>query len=102
MFIIYGIIDIVFWVIEVFLGLRFLLKFFGANSAVPFVKWVYMVAQHFLGPFVGVFPTYGISGGKFVIEFSTLFAIIVYILIYYLILWILSFLLPPPPFRSIK
>lgn len=75
-----SIIEVVFGIIQVFLGLRFILKFFGANMAVPLVQWIYNVAGALLAPFYGIFPTV-VLGDRFVLEFTTLFAMIVYGLI---------------------
>jgi hypothetical protein len=81
-------INVVFTVIEGLLGLRFLLKLFGANGATDFVRWIYETSQPLLTPFQGSFPSPAIERG-FVIEFSTLFALIVY----GLIAWLLAELL---------
>ena len=70
-------IDSVFAVVELLLGFRVILKFFGANPHASFVEWVYKTSQPLLKPFEGMFPTPVIEG-NFVIEFSTLFALIVY------------------------
>lgn len=83
--------NIVIDVVVTFLGLRFLLKFFGASATAPFVQWIYNTTNSLLWPFRGIFPT-EIEGG-FIIEFSTLFAIIAYILVGYLITEILESLM---------
>lgn len=75
-------IDYIFGFIEAMLGLRVVLKFFGANSQAPFVRWVYETSQPLLTPFQGMFPSSVLDGG-FLIEPSTLFAILVYGLISY-------------------
>ncbi len=67
----------VLWFIGLIVGLRVVLKFFGANQSAPFVKWVYETSAPLLTPFTGMFPSPAIKGG-FVIEFSALFALIVY------------------------
>ena len=72
-------------VVTVFLGLRFVLVLFNANKTNEFVRWVHENTSPLLDPFVGMFPDTRIEG-EFVVEFSTLFAIIVYALIGYLIL----------------
>ena len=69
--------------IELLLGLRIILKLFGASTASSFVAWVYETTQPLLGPFIGMFPSPRIEGG-FIIEFSSLFALIVYVFVAYL------------------
>jgi hypothetical protein len=64
-------------VVEGFLGLRFLLKLFGANSANGFVSWVYDMSGVLLEPFRGIFPA-KVFENQYVLEFSTLFAMMVY------------------------
>lgn len=62
-----------------FLGLRFILKLFGANPDNGFVNWLYSASGELLDPFRGIFPA-RVVDGAFVIEFSTIFAIIIYML----------------------
>jgi hypothetical protein len=77
-------------VVEIFLGLRFLLKLLGANPATPFVDWIYDTSQPLLTPFAGIFPS-PVIDGQFVLEFSSLFAIIIYWLVAFLVLEFLAF-----------
>src|SRR3990167_3626270 len=63
--------------VEGLLGLRILLKLFGASSQAPFVEWVYETTDSLLAPFAGMFPSPRLEGG-FVIEFSALIALVVY------------------------
>lgn len=80
-----GFINFLFGLIEGLLGLRVILKLFGANATAPFVNWVYSVTAPLLGPFKGAFPAPALEGG-FVIEFTALFAMLVYALVAYLLL----------------
>lgn len=75
--IIFRLIDAVLGFVEILIALRILLKFLGANSATPFVSWVYETSRPLLAPFLGMFPSPIITGG-FVVEISALFALIVY------------------------
>ncbi|MCT8137803.1 YggT family protein [Anaerobacillus sp. CMMVII] len=75
-------INIVIGIAQFFLGFRVILKLFGASSTAPFVQWVYNTSQSLLNPFEGIFPT-TVLDGKFVIEFSALFALIIYTLVGY-------------------
>lgn len=76
--------DLVIGLIEFLIGLRVILKLFGASANSQFVSWVYETTQPLLQPFVGVFPSPKVDG-LFVIEFSALFALVVYALIGYLV-----------------
>ncbi len=68
---------LIFSFVEILLLFRFVLKFLGANSASPFVEFIYENTQPLLAPFLFAFPTPSVSG-RFVIEFTTLFAMFVY------------------------
>lgn len=74
----------IFSIVELLIGVRVVLKLFGASAMAPFVAWVYETTGPLLTPFAGVFPNPQISGG-FVLEFSALFALIVYALAGYLV-----------------
>lgn len=63
--------------VAVFLGLRIILRLFGANPEVGFVQWVYSSTNSLMQPFRGIFPTETIAR-DYVIDFSALFALIVY------------------------
>ena len=73
-----------FSLIGILLLFRFVLKFLGANAAAPFVEFIYENTQPLLEPFLFAFPAPSISG-RFVIEFTTLFAMFVYAFISYLV-----------------
>ena len=79
-----GLVSFVATLVEGLLALRILLKLFGASTGAPFVAWVYETTQPLLNPFSGMFPTPQISGG-FVLEFSSIFALMVYAFIGYVI-----------------
>lgn len=76
-------------IIEVLLTLRFITKLFGANPQAPFVTWLYENTQPLLAPFMYVFPTPSVKG-RFVLEFTTLFAIFVYSFVAYIVLELMS------------
>jgi hypothetical protein len=78
-------------VVEVVLGLRFILKLFGANSANGFVSWVYEMSSTLLAPFRGIFPVQ-VFENQYVLEFSTLFAMLVYMLFGLLVLMVIDWL----------
>lgn len=74
------------------LGLRFVLKMFSANASNSFVSWVYDTSAEVLSPFRNVFPSQNLDG--FVIEFSTIFAMVVYVIFGLLALYVIDFLSP--------
>lgn len=77
-------INFVIGLVVAILGLRFILRLFGASASVPFVSWVYNTSSDLMAPFAGIFPTATVSPG-FAIDFSALFAMIVYAIIGYLL-----------------
>ena len=66
-------------VINVLLAIRFALLLLGANQSAGFVDFIYGITGIFVAPFIGIFgePTYG----RFMFEWSSLLAIVVYSLI---------------------
>lgn len=83
-------VNVVVVAIEFFLGIRFLLRLFGANPAAPFVQWIYDMTQPLLVPFNNIFPTSRVEG--FVFDFTTLFALLVYVFIGYLVMELIAYL----------
>ena len=75
--------------VEFMIGLRIILKLFGASTAAPFVQWVYATTAPLLQPFIGIFPS-PILDGRFIIEFSALFALVVYVFVAYFVEYVLS------------
>ena len=75
---------LIFSFVGILLTFRFFLKFLGANETSPFVEFIYENTQPLLAPFLFAFPTPSVSG-RFVIEFTTLFAMFVYSFISYII-----------------
>ena len=90
-----NLINIFVGAVTVALGLRFILKLFGANSSNDFVQWVYATSDVLLDPFRGIFPAREIANG-FVFEFSTFFALIVYAILGMFAVWAVAALTPSP------
>ena len=66
-------------VVDVLVGLRFVLRLFGASTASPFVSLVYGLSAPLVAPFRNIFP---ISGqGAYVFEPAALVALAIYPLI---------------------
>lgn len=82
-------VNFVLGIAEILLSLRLVLKFLGANPGTPFVRWLYSTSQPLLQPFQGIFPSPTIEG-RFTVEFSTLFALVIYALVGYFILEVLD------------
>ena len=80
-------------IVLVFLSLRFILKLFGANPQNGFVDWVYDNTGVLLDPFRGIFSNAVIEQNS-ILEFNTLFAMLIYALFGMLILMIIGLLTP--------
>ncbi len=67
------------WIVEVILGLRFVLRLIGANPAAGFTDFVYSLSRPLVDPFLNVVrsSTTGTTTGS-VFEWSTLIALVVY------------------------
>jgi|SRR3989344_1382107 len=81
-------------IIELMLGLRLTLQFLGANPVSQFVAWTYSITDTLIGPFAGAFPALTIGG--FVVDVSTIFAMIGYVVIGWLIMQVLAFVFSIP------
>jgi hypothetical protein len=88
-------------VVESVLGLRFLLKLFGANADNGFVDWVYEMSGALLEPFRGIFPT-KVFENQYVFEFSTLFAMLMYAIGALLLMWLITAITPEPATTVVK
>lgn len=75
-----NVIKFLFGLLEVILGLRFVLRLLAANSYSPFVAILYGVSYPFVALFQGIFRDPSFSNGS-VIEATTLIAMIVYALV---------------------
>lgn len=83
-------INIIIGIIELMLGLRILLRLFGANPATPFVAWVYNSTNSLLGPFRNMFPVTEVLEGSF-LDFTALFALIAYAVLGFLLAQIIDY-----------
>ncbi len=71
-------------VIVFFLGLRIVLQLFNANTATPFVQWIYDMSGGLMNPFRGIFPSAAIGNGA-VFDLPAFVALIAYAVLFYLI-----------------
>ena len=81
----------IFGIIGFLLVLRLVLVFLNASPQAPFIAWLYNVTGTLISPFAGAFSPLFIGG--FVIEFSTIFAMIGYAIIGWLTMRLLSLVL---------
>ena len=88
-----GLTNVVSGIVGALLGLRLLLRLFGANSENGFVDWVYDTSSALIAPFEGIFPTVRVEDG-FVLEISTLFALLVYGILAALVYYLIAALIP--------
>lgn len=82
-------VSVVFGAIEFLLLLRLIFKFFVVNVNTPFVSWIYGATAMLVSPFARIFPD--LKLGDFVVDFTTLVALIVYSLAGYLVLLLFSY-----------
>jgi hypothetical protein len=68
-------------VLEVLLGLRFVLKFLAANPSAGFSSFIYGITAPFAAPFLSVFRISRVEGT--VVEWTTLLAMLVYWIVAY-------------------
>lgn len=88
-------------IVETFLALRFVLKMFGANPNSGFVAWVYEMSGGLLDPFRAIFPT-KVFENTYVLEFSTIFAMLVYALFAFLLVALVNALTPADPVTVVR
>src|SRR3989344_1162187 len=76
--------------LELALFVRFLLKILGANPEALFVTTWYRFTEPFVAPFLRAFPGV-IWFDRFVLDTSTIFAMVVYLLAMHILLMLLRF-----------
>ena len=83
-------INIVLSIMELVLGLRFVLELLGASAAAPFIAWIYNASWSLVAPFQGAFPSLYLSGG-YVIDLSAILAMITYAIVAWLVIRLIAF-----------
>lgn len=81
--------------VEVLLVFRFILKFLGANPTSGFVQMIYQLTTPFVMPFWGIFGNSQALGS--VIEWSTIFAMVVYAIVVWGVVKLLQIVKPVTP-----
>ncbi len=85
-------------IIEVLLGVRFVLKLIGANPAAGFAQLIYGLSVPFMVPFYNLTTNPAAVG--LVIEITTLIAMLVYALLGWLIVKLIWVLFYRPPYTT--
>lgn len=88
--------NITFGIITFLLGLRIVLRLFGANPVTPIVSWVYGVSESLLTPFRAIFPSAEIIPGS-VFDIPAFVALLAYGTIFYLVIAVLNMILNSLP-----
>jgi hypothetical protein len=84
-----NLLNLFFGLVELLLGLRVILKLFGANTGNDFVSWVYNMSDTLMQPFRGIFPVH-VFENKYVLEFSAVFAMLMYAVLALVILAVIN------------
>jgi YggT family protein len=86
-------------ILEILLGLRFVLKLIAANAASGFAAFMYGITKPLIAPFVGLVSTPK-SGGT-ILEVTTLIAMAVYALLFWIIVRVIRVLVDRPSARTV-
>lgn len=87
------ILNIIFYVIEFLLLLRFILILFSANLSGTFARWIFANSSSLVAPFDKLFPTIKVAGLN--VDLTLLFALVVYAIIGQLIIGVLQSIVNP-------
>lgn len=75
-----ALVNLLLGAVSILLGLRIIFRLLGANSATPFVAWIYQVSENLMMPFRGMFPNLNIGGNLF-LDTVAVISLIVYALL---------------------
>lgn len=78
--------------LEILLGLRLLLRIFGANTENTFAQVIYGLSDPFVSPFSTLFISPTADGGTNIFDVNVVIAMIVYALLAWLAIWLLRFM----------
>lgn len=78
------ILNFIFGIIGLSLGLRIVLKLFAASAQAPAIDWLYDVTDNLLFPFQGVFPNISV-GTSGVLDVVALIGLTAYSIVFYII-----------------
>lgn len=92
-----------FWllviVVEIVMGLRFVLKLVAANPTHPFARAVYTQSELFVAGFRGLTPEYTLGGS--LLETHTIIAMVLYVLVIWVVVRLVWLLFDRPVARSV-
>lgn len=91
----YQVIWYILGVVETLLFFRVILKLFAANPLSGFVNFIYTLSNPFALPFYGIFRISASQGS--ILEWTTLFAMIVYLILAYGLVELMKFIKPVSP-----
>jgi uncharacterized protein YggT (Ycf19 family) len=89
------IVNSIFWLagtLEILLGVRFLLRLFGANRENEFAQLINNLSAPFMAPFSTLFISPTSSGGANIFDFNIAIAILAYALLSYLAVSLVRFI----------
>jgi len=86
--------------LEVLLGLRFLLKLIAANPDSGFGAFIYGVTSIFIAPFASLVPTW--NAGAIILEVTTLVAMLVYALFFWGVVYAVRIAMDRPNARTVS
>lgn len=86
-------------ILEILLGLRFILKLIAANPNTTFSTFIYGITQVFIAPFDALLGTPAFGGST--LEINTLIAMVVYALLFWIIARIVSIVMDRSTSRTV-
>lgn len=86
-------------ILEILLGMRFMLKLIAANAGSGFAVFIYGITGPFLAPFTGLVAT-PVSGGT-ILEVTTLIGMAVYALFFWVIVRVIQVVADRPSARTV-
>jgi uncharacterized protein YggT (Ycf19 family) len=82
----------VFYIIEIILLFRLLVRLIGANTSAPFTRFIYDISQPFVAPFQSMVSGWRFAGG--VLDWNILIAMLVYWVIAWIIIELITMARP--------
>lgn len=86
-------------ILEILLGIRFVLQLIGANASSGFATFIYGITGVFVAPFTGLIGTPVFGGMTF--EVTTLIAMAVYALVFWMIVRVIRLVADRPSARTV-
>ena len=86
-------------ILEILLGLRFVLHLIAANPNSGFAVFMYGITGPFVAPFTGLVPTW--SSGETILEVTTLIAMAMYALLFWGVVRVIQIVSDRPSARTV-